>query len=341
MVSEAAAAAPMPEESPKKPAQEPPQTASAAADEKPTEKAEAKPVTKSGSFKEESNLASDLQESEKKALDELKSLLQTAIANNEFAGPPPPAAVAEPAAPVAEEPAKPEAADLLDPAPTSEVQDKTVVVDDDGAKTVEAIESTVVPVTPPAPSAADTTEQDKTSDENIIADDVSIWGVSLLKDERTDVLLLKFLRARDFKAKDAMTMIKNTIKWRREFGIEKLMEEDLEVSELEKVVFMSGVDKEGHPVCYNVYGEFQNKELYDKAFGDGEKRQRFLKWRIQYLEKGIRELLDFSPSGVSTMVQVTDLKNSPGLLKSELRQALDLLQNNYPEFVAKQVHNFS
>ncbi|KAK4793431.1 hypothetical protein SAY86_023866 [Trapa natans] len=99
-------------------------------------------------------------------------------------------------------------------------------------------------------------------------------------------------------------------------------------------------DKEGHPVCYNVYGEFQNKELYEKTFGDDEKRAKFLRWRVQFLEKSIRKL-DFSPGGVNTIFQVSDLKNSPGLGKHELRQAtkqsLQVLQDNYPEFVAKQV----
>ncbi|KAK8552602.1 hypothetical protein V6N13_120989 [Hibiscus sabdariffa] len=169
--------------------------------------------------------------------------------------------------------------------------------------------------------------------------EVSIWGIPLLKDDRSEVILLKFLRARDFKAKDAFVMIKNTIQWRKEFGIDELLDEDLG-DEMDKVVFMHGKDKEGHPVCYNVYGEFQNKELYQKAFSDEEKRMKFLRWRIQLLEKSIRKL-DFSPGGVNTIFQVSDLKNSPGPGKKELRlatkQALQVLQDNYPEFVAKQV----
>jgi hypothetical protein len=134
-------------------------------------------------------------------------------------------------------------------------------------------------------------------------------------------------------------MIKNTIQWRRDFKIDELVDEDLG-DDLEKVVFMHGYDREGHPVCYNVYGEFQNKELYQKTFSDEEKRLKFLRWRIQFLERSIRKL-DFSPGGISTIFQVNDLKNSPGPGKRELRlatkQALLSLQDNYPEFVAKQV----
>nr|KYP48967.1 Patellin-3 [Cajanus cajan] len=170
-------------------------------------------------------------------------------------------------------------------------------------------------------------------------EEVSIWGIPLLADERSDVILLKFLRAREFKVKEALVMLKNTIRWRKEFKMEELMEEKLG-DELEKVVFMHGSDKEGHPVCYNIYGEFQNKELYKKTFSDEEKREKFLRWRIQFLEKSIRKL-DFNPGGICTIFQVNDLKNSPGPAKWELRQAtknaLQLLQDNYPEFVAKQV----
>ncbi|WOG97526.1 hypothetical protein DCAR_0416866 [Daucus carota subsp. sativus] len=169
--------------------------------------------------------------------------------------------------------------------------------------------------------------------------EAQIYGVPLLVDERSDVILLKFLRARDFKVKEAFLMLKNTLKWREEFGIESLIEEKLG-DDLDKVVFTDGFDKDGHPVCYNVYGEFQNKELYKKTFGDQEKRNNFLKWRIQFLEKSIRKL-DFSPGGINTIFQVSDLKNSPGPGKTEHRiatkQALQLLQDNYPEFVAKQV----
>ncbi|MFS7915446.1 putative CRAL-TRIO lipid binding domain, GOLD domain, CRAL/TRIO domain, CRAL/TRIO domain superfamily [Helianthus anomalus] len=169
--------------------------------------------------------------------------------------------------------------------------------------------------------------------------EISIWGIPLFKDERTDVILLKFLRARDFKVKDSFIMLKNTFLWRKAFSIDDLVDENFN-NDLEKVVFNHGFDKEGHPVCYNVYGEFQDKELYNKTLTDEEKRTSFLKWRVQFLERSIRKL-DFRPGGVNTIFQVSDLKNSPGPGKRELRlatkQALQVLQDNYPEFVAKQV----
>ncbi|KAL5231475.1 hypothetical protein ABZP36_030251 [Zizania latifolia] len=351
-----------------------------------------------GSFKEESNLVSELPDPERKALAQLKELVATALASGEFDLPPPPPPPVQPAAanpaadeakaeepakeeepkaeapateepkaeapateePKAEAPATEEPDKEEGPAPAEaeepkaeaeaaaateeakpaepEPEEKTVVVaEKEGTKAVEAIEETVVAAAsePASATEADTPAPAAEPKEELI------WGVPLVgDDERTDTVLLKFLRAREFKVKEAMSMLKAAVLWRKRFGIDTVLGADLGLPELENVVFYRGADREGHPVCYNVYGEFQDKELYEKAFGDEEKRERFLKWRIQLLERGIREQLDFSASGICSMVQVTDLKNSPPMLgkhRAVTRQALALLQDNYPEFIAKKV----
>lgn len=167
----------------------------------------------------------------------------------------------------------------------------------------------------------------------------TIWGVPLVGgDDRTDVILLKFLRARDFKVSDSFSMLQKCLKWREAFRAGGIMEEDLGFKELEGVVaYMHGYDREGHPVCYNAYGVFKEKQMYEKVFGDEEKLKKFLRWRVQVLEKGIN-LLHFKPGGVNSIIQVTDLKDMP---KRELRvlsnHILSLFQDNYPEMVARKV----
>ncbi|KAG5059965.1 hypothetical protein JHK87_000994 [Glycine soja] len=95
-------------------------------------------------------------------------------------------------------------------------------------------------------------------------------------------------------------MLRNTVRWRKEFGIEGLIEEYLG-NDWDKVVFSHGHDKEGHPVYYNVFDEFEDKELYNKT-------------------------------GISTIVQLNDLKNSPGLGKRELSDSgQDYKRNAYME----------
>ncbi|PRQ42797.1 putative CRAL-TRIO lipid binding domain, GOLD domain, CRAL/TRIO domain-containing protein [Rosa chinensis] len=167
----------------------------------------------------------------------------------------------------------------------------------------------------------------------------AMWGVKLLAgDDKADVILLKFLRARDFRVADAFSMIVKCLEWRKEFGADGVAEEDLGFKELEGVVaYMHGFDRCGHPVCYNAYGVFKDKDMYERIFGDEEKLKKFLRWRVQVLEKGIN-VLHFKPGGINSIIQVTDLKDMP---KRELRvasnQILSLFQDNYPEMVARKI----
>ncbi|KAL9247981.1 hypothetical protein vseg_021348 [Gypsophila vaccaria] len=298
------------------------------------------------------NVSVEFPDHELKALVELKKLIQTALDNHDiFDGadttpPPPPHVVVE-----GEEDKPQEAINMVEK-----------VTDEEGTKTVEAIEETVVSavssideqqqqqqqkqkqsvvVVAVAKAREEAEDDETTASSSPPPEEVSIWGVPLLKDNRTDTILWKFLRARDFNPKDAFRMLKNTLNWRKNFQVDNLLNEPLGDNLDGKVAFMHGASKDGHPVCYNVYGAFQDRELYLKTFSDEVKRQKFLKWRVQFLEKSVRKL-DFSPSGgVNTIVQVNDLKNSPGPGKWELRhatkQALLLFQDNYPELVAKQV----
>ncbi|GJM88304.1 hypothetical protein PR202_ga04352 [Eleusine coracana subsp. coracana] len=177
-------------------------------------------------------------------------------------------------------------------------------------------------------------------------DPISIWGVPLnsssaespTPDERADVVLLKFLRARDFRVRDAHAMLLRCAAWRAEFGADAVADEDLGFKDLEGVVaYMHGWDREGHPVCYNAYAVFRDRDMYDRAFGDGDRLARFLRWRVQVMERGVRAL-SLRPGGVNAIIQVTDLKDMP---KRELRaasnQILSLFQDNYPEMVARKV----
>lgn len=295
---------------------------------------------------------------QKKALEEFKALVLEALKNHEFSPTPTKAEPEEKAMEGKSDVVAAAASELANveektstPPPVATETDATVVketvvstaVDDDGAKTVEAIEETVVSVSSipaeqeqPVPIPPAEPEQEEKSPEQ-----VSIWGIPLLVDERSDALLTKFLLARDFKPKEALAMLKKTVQWRKNFDIEGLLEQNLENPSLEKFSFLDGFSKSGNPVCYNKFGVFQDKEIYKNTFSDAEKRKEFLKWRVQLLEKSIRKMLNFSPGGVCTFVQVNDFKNSPILLKKELRMAtnegLQLLQDNYPEFVSIQV----
>ncbi|CAN7054116.1 hypothetical protein BRARA_G03102 [Brassica rapa] len=348
-------------------------TPPAASDEKVAEEAEAE---KAAPVKEEETVVAEKvvvltpEELEKKALEEFKELVREALNKREFTAPPPPPVKEEKAeekkpaeeskeedktdekkeeekqeeaVKTEEKPSEPAAA----PAETKAEEKEAVPVttekatggEEDGTKTVEAIEESIVSVTPQESAAAPEETTVVAEAEPVEPEEVSIYGVPLLQDERSDVILLKFLRARDFKVKEALTMLKNTVQWRKENKIDELIEAEAgeEASEFEKMVFAHGVDKEGHVVIYSSYGEFQNKEL----FSDKEKLNKFLNWRIQLQEKCVRALDFSSADAKSSFVFVSDFRNAPGLGKRALwqfiRRAVKQFEDNYPEFATREL----
>ncbi|KAH6782289.1 Sec14p-like phosphatidylinositol transfer family protein [Perilla frutescens var. frutescens] len=286
------------------------------------EKDESKPklVEKSSSYREESNFLSDLKEHEKKALNELKTKLEEAILGNSiFKKDEKEEAVKTPAAEEEEKPAE---------VCEKEAENKEECNNEE-QKPVEKCKEPV----PEQKPEAEAVEVDE---------DISIWGVPLLPskgNESTNVVLLKFLRAREFKVNEAFEMLKKTLQWRKEFKIDTILEEEFE-ADLASAAYMSGVDGEGHPICYNIFGVLEREDLYEKTLATEEKREQFLRWRVQLMEKGLQKL-DFKADGINSLVQINDLNNSTGSSKKEVRAAVNkavaLLQDNYPEFVAKNI----
>lgn len=267
---------------------------------------EPKLAEKCSSYREESNYLSDLKESEWKALSELKSKLEEAILGNTLLK--------------SEE--KKDKEKEKSSNEKSETEEKDENPDEKPTKEEES------------------EPKDEPKIEGI--EDISIWGVPLLpskSSEGTDVVLLKFLRAREFKVNEAFEMLKRTLIWRAHSEIETILKEDLGV-DLANAAYMKGTDRENHPVCYNIFGVFGNDELYQKTFGTEEKREQFLRWRFHFMEKGIKKL-DFRPGGVTSILQIYDLRNCPGPSKKEIRSAtynaIGILQDNYPEMVARNV----
>ena len=171
--------------------------------------------------------------------------------------------------------------------------------------------------------------------------DITLWGVPLLPSkghEGTDIVLMKFLRAKDFKVNDAFEMLQKTMVWRIKNNIDKILDEDLG-SDFENVVVLNSRDKEGRPVCYHVFEIFKDKGLYKKTFGTQQKCDLFLRWRVQTMEIALKRL-SFK-GGVDGIIQVYDLKNVSlqGMkeLSSISKKSLMLFQNYYPEIVYKNI----
>lgn len=315
-------------------------------------------VASSASFKEESYHLRDLKDSHKKSLQEFKAKIRAAIEENSFLEPPKAVAKEESKAKIVEkeeavkEEEKTEEEEVKEEAPNDAAGSEPVIASDDATQPPTATDEVAREPPPaiddttcePPPAAVDDAVHEfptatdaavhqppveEVLDDSPPLDDLALWGIPLLYskgDERTDVLLLKFLRARDFKVEKAMGMLQDTMAWRKDFNTDSLIDEGTPADFHSS--FIHDVDREGHPVCYNT-------DLSSKKSLEDEIQ---LRKRIQVLEKGIQKL-DFRPNGIHSMVQVTDFAgHSSAFLRHGVRSKIpSLLQDNYPELVAKQI----
>ncbi|KAM0889983.1 hypothetical protein ACQ4PT_027376 [Festuca glaucescens] len=337
-------------------------------------------VAKNTSFREESNRLGDLKDGERKALAEFRAKVEEAIVEGKlFDLEDSTAATSSSKVKVekkkkekkegkkkkekaaeekkAEEEVKVEEAAATEEKKTEEEPKKEVEAVEEKkaeeAKEVEATEEKKEEAEPAeekkqeeeAATAEDAGEAEKADTAAVVVDkDVALWGVPLLPskgDEATDVVLLKFLRARDFKAGAAFEMLRRTLRWRREWkSLAATAAADDDDAVPEGACRLDGADREGHPVCYNALGVFADDTVYKAALGDDEGKARFLRWRVRAMESHVAEL-DFAPGGVASLLQVTDLRNSPGPARKDfrvaIRQVVDLFQDNYPELVARNI----
>ncbi|KAH9830031.1 CRAL-TRIO domain-containing protein [Rhodofomes roseus] len=163
---------------------------------------------------------------------------------------------------------------------------------------------------------------------------VTLWGVQIdpasPKDARVSVVLIKFLRARDLKVAEARKMLTDTLKWREDFKLAEVLKEEFPEKIFGGLGKIYGKSKDGHPVVYNIYGGSD----VNAVFGDVD---RFLRWRVAFMEKCIEEL-DFE--NVDQMVQIHDyegvsmMSRTPGQ-KAAASQASALFSSYYPELLSR------
>nr|GEV81599.1 hypothetical protein [Tanacetum cinerariifolium]GEY46227.1 hypothetical protein [Tanacetum cinerariifolium] len=85
-------------------------------------------------------------------------------------------------------------------------------------------------------------------------------------------------------------MLCKSISWRKDFGTDSILKEDLgpgfnDGLAPSPMAYMNGFDREGHPVWYYNYGMYNNKTIRDNYLGSAENFQKFIRWRVQLLEK--------------------------------------------------------
>ncbi|KAF6150934.1 hypothetical protein GIB67_026855 [Kingdonia uniflora] len=171
---------------------------------------------------------------------------------------------------------------------------------------------------------------------------ITLWGVPLLPSkghEGTDIVFMKFLRAREYKVYEAFEMLQNTLKWRKEFDMDGILDETFEPG-LENVGYIDGTDKEGRPLLYVVYNPLRDINLFLKLLQNKEKKDQFLRWRVQQVEKGI-EKLSFKNGGVDSVITILDMKywpTGPAEIRRSVRKLLfSIYPDHYPEIIFRMV----
>ncbi|KAK1355773.1 putative CRAL-TRIO lipid binding domain, GOLD domain, CRAL/TRIO domain-containing protein [Heracleum sosnowskyi] len=183
----------------------------------------------------------------------------------------------------------------------------------------------------------------KSTKNKVYLNELRLWGVPLLPSkghESTDVVLLKFLEARQFKLSEAFKLLQRTLKWRMEMDMEQILQEKLG-SDLEELGHIGNTKAiKGHSVCYKKYGIYKNKDLYKGRFDSNDKYEDYLRWNIQFMERCV-QTLDFRPGGTNSIISIIDLKDAPAPLIKELptlhKKTLVLFQDYYPGIIDRHV----
>ncbi|EAL72361.1 cellular retinaldehyde-binding/triple function domain-containing protein [Dictyostelium discoideum AX4] len=166
---------------------------------------------------------------------------------------------------------------------------------------------------------------------------LKIWNINLENDSKErDIILLKFLRAREFKIENSKQMLIDCLIWRKQNQVddyEKIVNEAFP-DYYKNIGTIFKTDKEGRPVMINHYHAINP----DVIFKDGV--DQFVRWKVQQMEIAIRDTLIPSQWEIEDLIVIHDYKDCSFFrmdprIKQASNQTIQTLQNNYPEFLAR------
>ncbi|EXJ78499.1 hypothetical protein A1O1_08900 [Capronia coronata CBS 617.96] len=146
--------------------------------------------------------------------------------------------------------------------------------------------------------------------------------LSLTDSERlflTRDCLLRYLRATTWNVAHSETRLKNTLVWRREYGLEKLTRDYISIENATGKQLILGWDYQGRP-CQYLRPSKQNTERSER--------------QVQHLVFMLERAIDLMPAGqesLALLINFAETKAGQGATLSQGKQVLNILQNHYPE----------
>eukprot|EP01098_Paradermamoeba_levis_P011061 TRINITY_DN4698_c0_g1_i1.p1 TRINITY_DN4698_c0_g1~~TRINITY_DN4698_c0_g1_i1.p1 ORF type:complete len:348 (+),score=83.74 TRINITY_DN4698_c0_g1_i1:92-1045(+) len=137
-----------------------------------------------------------------------------------------------------------------------------------------------------------------------------------------DMCLLRYLRAREWNLERAEKMLRDSLKWRSDFQVERTTVKQMESQISHGHMYSNGFDLMGRPIVF----------LRVHTQEDPHTREQKLKFMVYSLERAI-EKMDKS-KGVEKMVWVVDCAGYNYKYNGEVKFGLELLsilQNHFPE----------
>ncbi|KAH7377794.1 CRAL-TRIO domain-containing protein [Pyrenochaeta sp. MPI-SDFR-AT-0127] len=131
--------------------------------------------------------------------------------------------------------------------------------------------------------------------------------------------LLRYLRATKWVLPNAITRLRSTLVWRREYGTDRFTADYISEENATGKQVLLGFDNEGRP-CLYLLPQNQNTKETPK--------------RVEHLVYMLERTIDLHPPGQEKLALLIDFRNTgaggtPSL--GVARQVLDILQNHYPE----------
>ncbi|XP_021951362.1 SEC14-like protein 2 [Folsomia candida] len=120
-----------------------------------------------------------------------------------------------------------------------------------------------------------------------------------------DIYLIRWLRAKDFRLKDAENMIMQNVAWRKENQMDNVLKEDWSDFRKEYKYWIDGVDKEGRPILIIDVGEWDLRKA--SVTGQAKRLGRYIDSIYEEINEKVRTMRLVEGKNVTQYFHIFDM----------------------------------